>query len=104
GRRALLFAGIAPALWVAHAIGWVLLAVACAGAELHRHLAGGARWPAALARTALACATLATPVLVMATLPHHGAPSASGWLLLPELAKWLATLFRDRWIAVDLAT
>jgi len=107
--RALLFAAIAPVVWVAHAIGWALLAVACAGSELHRQLAGGARWPAALARAALAraalaCATLATPVLLMAAMPRHGAASASGWLLLPELAKWLVTLFRDRWIAVDLAT
>jgi len=103
-RRAVLFAALAPAVWVAHAIGWALLAVACGAAELQRQLAGGARGPAALARVTLACASLATPVLLMAALPHHGATRASGWLVLPELAKWLVTLFRDRWIAVDLAT
>ena len=104
GRRAALFAAIAAAVWVAHAIAWVLLAVACLAAELQSRRARGQAWPRALARALAACATLSTPLILMALAPPDGPGGVHGWFVPHELAKWLVTLFRDRWIAVDLAT
>ncbi len=102
--RAILFAAIAPVVWVAHAVGWGILAVACATAELQRRRARGEPWGPALARTAGACATLAVPLGVMACLQPHGSTAPGGWFVVPDLVKWIVTLFRDRWIAIDLAT
>lgn len=103
-RRAAVFAVTAIIIWLAHAIGWGLLVVTCACAEIHRRTARGESFARTLLHSAAACATLCTPVLIMLCLPKHMASTFEGWLLLPELAKWLGTLFRDRWIGLDLAT
>ena len=102
--RAGVFAVLAAALWIAHAVGWALLVIACGCVELARRIEAGEPWRRAVARSALACVPLCTPLLIMLSLPHRKAEGASGWLVLQELAKWLVTLFRDRWMVYDLAT
>jgi hypothetical protein len=102
--RAGVFAVLAVALWIAHAIGWALLVIVCGCVELARRIEAGEPWRRAVARSALACAPLCTPLLIMLSLPHRKAAAASGWFVPQELAKWLVTLFRDRWMAYDLAT
>lgn len=102
--RAAVFALISVAVWIAHAMGWGLLVIACGCAEIQRRIEAGDTWRRAAARTALGCATLCTPLLIIATLPHHKGARAMGWFAPKELAKWLVTLFRDRWMAYDLAT
>ncbi len=102
--RAVVFALIAAPLWIAHAIGWALLVIACGSAELCRRIETGEPWPRAIARSALACVPLCTPLMIMLCLPHGHAEGTSGWFVPRELAKWLLTLFRDRWMAYDLAT
>lgn len=101
--RAALFGVLALAVWIAHAVGWGLLALACLVSEVQRRVARGQAWPAALARAAATCAPLGTPLIAMACLPSHGSHGLIGWFVFPELAKWLVTLFRDRWLALDLA-
>jgi hypothetical protein len=102
--RAGVFALISVMLWIAHAMGWALLVIACGCAELNRRFEAGETWRRAMARSTLTCATLCTPLLIMVSLPHHKTSSATGWLVPQELAKWLVTLFRDRWMYYDLAT
>jgi hypothetical protein len=104
GLRTGVFAVLAAALWITHAVGWALLVIACGCVELHRRIEAGEPWRSALARSALACAPLCTPLLIMLSLPHRHATGASGWFVPQELAKWLVALFRDRWMAYDLAT
>jgi hypothetical protein len=101
--RAGVFAVLAVALWIAHAIGWALLVIACGCVELARRIEAGEPWRRALGRSALACLPLCTPLLIMLSLPHRKAAGATGWLVPQELVKWLVTLFRDRWMAYDLA-
>ena len=101
--RAAVFALIAMAIWITHAIGWALLVVACACAELHRRIRKGETWPVAVAGSAISCAPLCAPLLVMATLSRDMPSSTGGWFLPDELARWLISLFRDRWVAWDLA-
>ncbi len=100
--RAGVFASIAAALWIVHAIAWALLVIACGCAELVRRIDAGESWRRAAAQSALACVPLCTPLLIMLSLPHRQAAAASGWCVPQELARWLVTLFRDRWMACDL--
>jgi hypothetical protein len=102
--RAAIFAVLAIVVWLAHAIGWGLLVIACGFAEVHRRIERGEDWARALPRSIATCASLCTPVLIMAWLPHLKPSSTDGWFMPFELAKWLGTLFRDRWIAFDLGT
>ncbi len=97
-----LFAVVGLGVWIAHAVGWGLLVLACLASEAHRRVAGGQAWPRALLRSAITCAPLGLPLIAMATLPSHGTPGLTGWFVWPELAKWLLALFRDRWLALDL--
>ena len=101
--RAAAFALIAIVIWVTHAIGWALLVVACASAELQGRLRRGEAWRGALVRSAIACAPLCAPLLIMASLSHDMPSRTGGWFQPHELAKWLVTLFRDRWAYWDLA-
>jgi hypothetical protein len=101
--RAAVFAALAVCIWITHAVGWVLLVAACASAELHRRIRQGQSWRGALMGSAIACAPLCTPVLVMASLPHHLPSSVGGWFVPRDMARWLLSLFRDRWMAWDLA-
>ena len=102
--RAAALAPIAIVIWITHAMGWALLVVACASAELHRRIRKGEAWPVALGQTAVACAPLCAPLLIMLGLARDVPSSTGGWFLPHELAKSLISLFRDRWAAWDLAS
>ena len=102
-RRAVAFATISVGIWLTHAIGWILLVVACGSTELHRRIRKGERWPVAVVGSVISCAPLCGPLLIMVSLPHDLPSGTSGWFLPHELARWLISLFRDRWAAWDLA-
>lgn len=100
GFRAALFVAIAPTIWLAHAIGWVLLCIICGTAEFTRDLQQG-RSPL---RSVPACLPLAVPLLIMAVAPGEGVHGAHGWFDLGAIVKWIVALNRERWPALDLAS
>ena len=101
--RALAFAAIAAAVWLAHAIGWAMLCVLCGASSLQRRIAAGERLHLVLLHTALDCLPLLTPLLLIIAAPSSGRLAANGFFEPFTIAKWLATVFRDRWLVFDLA-
>ena len=101
-RRSVGFALIAPVVWLAHAIGWVVLGLLCGAFSLQDELAKGRPLVRCLGAAALACLPLATPLILI----HFSWRPTKGYMTAffqwSELAKWIAMLFRDRWIAWDL--
>ena len=98
--RATLFGAVAIIVWVAHAMGWVLLCALCGASELHRRVAARQLWPTLLAGTALSCLPLTLPVLFQLLAPSAG--ETGGWFDFAMVAKWLLALNRDRWMTLDL--
>ena len=102
--RAAVFAAIALACWLAHAIGWVMLGVMCGAAELQRRWSAGENVGRLLAGTTLACLPLLAPLVLMAIGPREQESSTSGWFNAFMIVKWAVTVLRDRWMAFDLAS
>lgn len=98
--RAALFAVIAPTIWLAHAIGWILLCIICGSAEFWRDL----RQDRSPLRTIPSCLPLGVPLLIMAVAPDGGAHGAHGWFDLGAILKWIVALYRERWPVLDLAS
>lgn len=102
--RAVIFAGLAAAIWLAHAIGWVMLGAMCGASEFHRRLTADEPVARAFPGTTLACLPLLTPLLLMQLSPPGPGLSTHGWLNPIQLAKWPLMLLRDRWLILDLAS
>ena len=102
GRRAILLLLASPIIWLTHAVGWLLFGVICFAAELQRRRAAGERWPAAITNSGAACLPAAFPLVLMALGPRGSPLTASGWLDLTAIAKWVVAIARDRWMALDL--
>ena len=100
------FALVAAVVWLAHAIGWVMLVAMCGAFELHRRVSSRegttrAGITRALVRTAIACLGLAAPVILMRLGTHADHGGMSGWLWLREMFWTAARTLRDRWGAWD---
>ncbi len=104
--RTALFLPIATLVWLGHAIAWMLLVFACAGAELHRLWAARTRpLVAELVRSAASGLPLLSPLVISAIVaPGAGGTEVAGVLMLELLAKGLATVLRDRWVALDVVS
>jgi hypothetical protein len=102
--RAALFFVIAPVIWLAHAIGWVLLGALCGASELRLRRDRGANWSQAIGMTVMACLPLAWPILLQLLGSTNGPTSISGLLDIRALGKWVVAIDRDRWIAFDIAS
>lgn len=102
--RALTFAVIAAAVWLSHAIGWVMLGAMCGAAELSIRRTAGAPWLRALAGTALSGFGLLAPVVLIALAPRSDHSSIAGWLAWHDLARGAIEQLRDRWAAWDVAS
>ena len=101
-QRAVTFAIIALIVWLSHAVAWLLLATMCGASELHRQVARQRDARRSLLATALACLPLCTAVVLMALQVRGDTTAIKGWLQPALLAKGLASIIRDRWIAFDL--
>lgn len=100
--RGMVFALIAPTIWIAHAVAWALLCVVCGSEELWRQRQARQNWPIAIGRAIVRCLPLCGPVLLMPFSPHEG-PSAIGGFLQPVgILKWIVALNRDRWMTFDI--
>lgn len=102
--RSAAFVVIAAACWLAHAIGWVMLATLCGAVELHRRLNTDEGVVSSLALTALGCLPLLTPAVLIAAGPHQHDTTASGWFDWFLIVKWAVTLLRDRWLVFDFGS
>jgi hypothetical protein len=104
--RAALFAPIGGLLWLAHDFGWGLFGLMALGAELVRTRSRGLGWPRALAEAVFQCLPLALPALFMLLHPIQSARgnSTSDWFNMGAKLLWLLSIFRDRWIIVDVPT
>lgn len=100
--RAATFAAIAASVWLAHAIGWVMLGTMCGAAELCARRRGGATWSRALIGTATTCLCLIAPIVLIAFGPRADHSSAQGWLAWHDLARGGVEMLRDRWLVWDL--
>ena len=101
--RLILFALLAPLLWLVHALGWALLVAYVFGMEAGRLVEQGRRWPAAVLRAGAAVAPMALPALWMIRSGGDQVAGETGrWFLWYKL-RWIMTLFQERWMAWDLA-
>lgn len=103
------FALIAAAVWLAHAIGWVMLVAMCGSFELHRRVssregAGTRPIVRALAGTAVACVGLALPLVLMRLSQHADQGGMFGWFWMHQIFWASARLIRDRWPLWDGAS
>lgn len=95
------FALLAMAVWLAHAIGWLILGTLVGAAELHRHLREGRR-ATALPWTIKTCLPLLAAVPLNFLSPRTGGLTVDGFIKPGDTAKWIISLFRDRWLALDV--
>ncbi|KTT73611.1 hypothetical protein NS334_07215 [Sphingomonas endophytica] len=103
GLRFALFVAISPVVWATHAVGWAVMAIMCGAAELQIQLSQR-RPVAAIVATSLSCLALLSALVPMAFQPAGEIDGVGGWLIPLQLAKWMVTLFRDRWMWFDLAS
>lgn len=103
-RRALLFILLAAVVWVAHAIGWVILVAVCTTYEFHKRVASPRSVLRAFMQTLVSSLPLLSPILLMPIAAHGPELTASEWLVPVQLAKFAASLLRDRWLWFDLAS
>jgi hypothetical protein len=102
--RSLIFAIIAPLIWVAHLLGWGLLGLAVLGIELARRRRTGEAWLRAATGAAVSCLPLAWPLALMLLGHHDPFPATAGGWGIPEKGEWVASLLRDRWLWLDVAS
>ena len=107
--RGTVFALLAAAVWLAHAIGWVMLVAMCGSFELHRRLSsreGSGAKPivSALVGTAFACLGLLLPLILMRLSQHADQGGMFGWFWLHQLFWASVKLLRDRWPIWDGAS
>lgn len=106
--RAVLFLVLSLALWTTHIFGWAMLCVLAFSAELVRQWDAGRRGMALLATAAANCLPLLPPLLPMAlTFGEGGAggqPFGHTWFNWELKQRWLASILRDRWEWLDIAS
>jgi hypothetical protein len=102
--RAMLFVAISALLWVVHTVGWGLLGLCVFGAELVRNRESGRGLIRSAFRAGIACLPLTPPVLLMLLTRSSSHRAVSGDFFNWE-AKfvWAASIFRERWLGLDLA-
>ncbi|WP_174298392.1 hypothetical protein [Sphingomonas bacterium] len=121
--RAAAFVPLSVGLWVCHTVGWGMLAVLAFSAEMIRQhdrafgvTARGTRvpwrrddlrrWGIAWVRAGLGVAPLALPLLLMALWRSgdHVGGRTFDWFDWRAKFQWILMIFRDRWMAFDVAS
>jgi hypothetical protein len=102
--RALIMAPLALITFVAHVSAWGLLGLMAFGAEVARRRDGEESWPRAIVRSVVQCLPLALPLILLLLWRSGAGGETSGWFNFILKANRISTIFRDRWMAVDLAS
>lgn len=104
-RRAMIFALIACALWVAHAFAWGAFGLWAFASDAARRRHAGDPLTSAIASAAIACLPLLLPlVLTLLTGGGAAALAPAEWFNWPLKAVSLASALRDHWAWLDLAS
>ena len=103
GRRALMMAPVGLVVFVAHVSAWGTLGLMVFGAETMREREAGQGWLAAAWRGGLRCTVLLLPLLLLLLWRQDAGGMTQEWFALQRKAFHLASIFRDRWMLVDLA-
>lgn len=109
--RAILFAVVAPLVWVTHVYGWAILVILCTTGEFReawreRSTASSLfkRLSATAMRTFQQCATLLLPLVLMVAWRSDAGGSTGRWFEPFLKLRWTAYVLRDRWMIFDLAS
>lgn len=102
--RAALFVPIACAIWLAHSFGWGMLCLMAAGAEFARLRAERRTWPATIGIAAAQGVPLALPLVFMILASHGQGAGADDWFNWSAKGLWIASILRDRWQWLDMAS
>ena len=103
GWRIVLFALIAPVIWLCHALGWALLLTYAFAMEAARLAETGRTWRQAVPRAGLMVAPMALPALWMLRAGgDRVAGDSGGWYVIYKI-RWVLTLFKEQWFAWDAA-
>jgi hypothetical protein len=101
--RIVLFAGVAPLLWLTHIYGWAVLCILVGSRQLARRAHGDKRPLMSWAGVMLPCTTLLTPLLIMLAFPAPtGRPLAEDWFNLVAKSIFLVSPLRDHWREWDI--
>ena len=95
------FIVVAPLLWITHVFAWGVAGLLIAGAEFVRQRPQVALVPA-VTRTGVALLAFAPSLLLMLAAAAGGYGETRGWFLWETKPTWLITVFRDRWMTLDL--
>ena len=112
--RAIVFVPLSCGLWVCHTFGWGVLGVLAFSAEMVRQHdlrrdrradGGGDHWLEAWVRAGLGCLPLALPMVLMVAWRSgdHVTGQTADWFNWRAKANWVLMIFRDRWMAWDVA-
>jgi len=108
--RAIAFVPLSCLLWLCHTFGWGVLGVLAFSAELirqhDRRPEGWWGWPAAWVRAGVGCLPLALPIVLMVfwRSGDHVTGQTGDWFNWHAKMQWLTMIFRDRWLAFDIAS
>jgi hypothetical protein len=91
-----------PIIMITHLGGWTLLGAIVGGATLWERRELG--WFKAATSTILDCLPLAWPVLILLLKRKEAGAEISGWLSIPDIVEWSASVLREKWLVVDVAS
>jgi hypothetical protein len=104
GLRAMLFVPISIIVWVTHTFGWGTLGLLAFSAEAVRQHDEGRSYFRAAFRSAVHCAALAAPlILMLAWRTGHVGGVTTDWFNWKFKLRWVLMALRDRWQFFDLA-
>lgn len=100
--RTAAFVVISILIWLCHAVGWIMLGAVCGAYELQRRVYSGEGIWRSIGMTVISCVPLLAPVAIILAFPTGDGLAMSGWFNLPDMARSVASILRDRWLVVDV--
>lgn len=104
--RAVLFIPISALIWLTHAFGWGVLGVLAFSAELVRQMDREKSLIEAGLWSGCHCLPLTPPLMLMLAWRSGGGVGGEtgDWFNLRAKVAWAVTIFRDRWMWLDVAS
>jgi hypothetical protein len=103
GLRSVVFAVVAPAIMVAHALGYGILVITAGGTAVGAAISSKTPPHKAVWSAILACLPMAWPLLLLPLWQGGASPPSGGWFDLARLAIAFTTILREQFQWWDLA-